>query len=44
MTYRSRVWRICTYCTYFYQDNWNNVGVSLFQESLLSEYEDYGHF
>ena len=21
-----------------------NVGVSLFQESLLSEYEDYGHF
>ena len=44
MTYRSREWRICTYCTYFYQDSWNNVGVSLFQESLLSEYEDYGHF
>ena len=32
------------HCTYFSQDKWNNVGVSLFQESLLSEYEDYGHF
>ena len=38
MTYRSRVWRICTYCTYFSQGSWNNVGVPLIQESLLSEY------
>ena len=44
MSYRSRVWRIYTYCTYFSQGSWNNVGVPLFQESLLSEYEDYGHF
>ena len=44
MSYRSCVWRICTYCTYFSQGSWNNVGVPLFQESLLSEYEDYGHF
>ena len=44
MSYRSCVWRICTYCTYFSQGSWNNVGVPLIQESLLSEYEDYGHF
>ena len=44
MSYRSRVWRICTYCTYFSQGSWNNVGVPLIFESLLSEYEDYGHF
>ena len=43
MTYFSCEWLICTYCTYFSQDSWNNDGVSLFQESLLSEYEDYGH-